>query len=213
MFLLMFVLLPYGIYMLIPFKHTLVLAGLYSVVAALFMPLYVAISNRLRTYKWDIVKSIRTYNGDIRANCKRVREIRKSIKKDASDETYDLQEFDLKIQEADADYTKALKDKEDGIIEFDNVIQKEIEEEVESKNRTAKEDFLKRRDEIGEKLKEAEGKQRELTQKLASVYEPIVGKEQLKKEAVMELIGILESGKAANVSAAVRHMNASKTVS
>lgn len=212
MFLLVFVLLPYGIYMLIPFKHTLVLAGLYSAVIVLLMPLYVAISNRLRIYKWEIVKSIRKYNADIRANCKRIRKIRKSIKKDASDEPYDLQEFDLKIQEAEADYYKSLEDKENGIREFDTVIQKEIEEEVESKNRTEKEALLKLRDDIGEKLKTAEGRQRELAQRLAP-YESVIGKEQLKKETIVELIGILEAGKAANTAGAVKYLNASKTVS
>ncbi len=212
-FVLIFCVLPYGIYMLIPFKHTLVLAGLYSAVTLLFMSGYLAVSNNLRIYKWDVIQRVRKYNEDIKANRKRIAEIRMSIKKDGSDEVYDLAEYDDRIKESEVAYSDALKDKETALNEFDNITQKEIEDEVKSKSATEREALIKLREEISEKLKEAEGKQREVAQKINTEYAPFMNKENMKKETVVELIGILEAGKATNISGAVKYLNESRKMS
>ncbi|MBE5949876.1 MAG: hypothetical protein E7261_12790 [Lachnospiraceae bacterium] len=212
-FILILCVLPYVIYMFIPFKHTLVLAGLYSVVSLLFVSGYLAISNNLRIYKWDVIQRVRKYNNDIRMNRKQIAGIRKSIKKDGSDEVYDLTEEDGRIKEAEADYAEALKDKEKALDEFDIVTQKEIESDVKSKSGTEREALLKLREEIGEKLKTAEGRQREINQRLTTEYAPFMNREHMKKESVVELIGILETGKATNIAEAVKIMNESRKMS
>ena len=212
-FVLIFCILPYGIYMLIPFKHTLVLAGIYSAVTLLFMSGYLAISNNLRIYKWDVIQRVRKYNEDITANRKRIAEIRMSIKKDGSDEVYDLAEYDDRIKGAEVAYSDALKNKETALDEFDNVTQKEIEDEVKGKSATEREALLKLREEISERLKEAEGKQREVAQKLNAEYALFMNREHMKKETVVELIGILEAGKAVNISGAVKYLNESRKMS
>ena len=212
-FVLIFCVLPYVIYMLIPFKHTLVLAGIYSAVTLLFISGYLAVSNNLRVYKWDVIQRVRKYNEDIKDNCKQISAIRKSIKKDGSDDNYDLTEDDDRIREAEVVYTGAIKDKECALNEFDTVTRKEIESEVKSKSGTEREALFKLREEISQKLKDAEGKQREVAQKINTEYAPFMNKENMKKETVVELIGILESGKATSISSAVKYLNESKKMS
>ena len=153
------------------------------------------------------------YNEDITANRKRIAEIRMSIKKDGSDEVYDLAEYDDRIKGAEVAYSDALKNKETALDEFDNVTQKEIEDEVKGKSATEREALLKLREEISERLKEAEGKQREVAQKLNAEYALFMNREHMKKETVVELIGILEAGKAVNISGAVKYLNESRKMS
>lgn len=212
-FLLVFCVLPYGIYMLIPFKHTLVLAGLYSAVTILFMSVYLTVNNRLRIYKWDVIQRVRKYNKDIKDNRKKIAEIRGSIKKDNSDEIYNLEEYDNKIKEAETAYADALKAKEDALTEFDSITQSEIENEVKAKSAVERETLLKLRDETSEKLKVSEGRQREIVKRINTEYGALINKDNMKKETVVELIGILEAGKAANIAEAVRYMDESKKMS
>lgn len=212
-FLMLFCILPYGIYMLIPFEHTLVLAGLYSSAAVLFIPGYLVVNNRLRMYKWDVIQKVRKYNKDIKRNRKKIAEIRMSIKNDGSDEAYNLAEYDNKIKEAEEVHAEALKAKEAALDEFDSITQGEIENEVRGKSTAERETLLKLRDETSEKLKSAEGKQREIANKLNAEYASFINKEHMKKETVVELIGILEAGKAANISEAVRYMDESRKMS
>jgi len=212
-FVLLLCVLPYVIYMLIPFKHTLVLAGIYSAVTLLFITGYLTVSNNLRIYKWDVIQRVRKYNCDISTNCRQIAAIRKSIKKDGSDEVYDLSEEDGRIKNAEADYSVAIKDKEKAIEEFDTVTQKEIEDDVKSKSATEREALIRLREEISGKLKAAEGKQREISQKITTEYAPFINRENMKKETVVELIGILESGKATSISGAVKILNESKKMS
>lgn len=197
-------LLPCGIYFyLLPEEKILYLILIYVITVLIFGGLYVFTDSRTKEKHPEEIKQLKAIRKNIRLNKKKMALIRSNIKRDRDESSYGLQGFDeeiLKLNQEEAD-TQAQKKK--ALEEFDNTTKQVITSEIMGTNEEKLTGLKKEYEKTNTELKNTEEKIKALTIKIASEYEPYIGKDLITKERLDTLIGIIQAGNAANISEAV----------
>lgn len=92
-----FLVIPCGIYFMIPQRVIWYLAAVYFVAVILFGGLYVVIGNKTRIRHQDTLKRGRDIRNHLRSNQKKIKVITRTIQKDGSEDLYDLEKYDDEI--------------------------------------------------------------------------------------------------------------------
>lgn len=194
--------LPYGIFLLIPPKEPIVLAGIYSGLWIILSFLYLPVNNFIKIHRWDTIKSIRNYRKQIEENNRRILEIRGFIKKDTNDSVYNLTDYDTRISTSEAELLRLKQEKEKALSEFENKVVRSITEAAEKENEGERNRLTALFQKVKVSLDAAEKKEDEYAKKLETEYAGL-GSELLTKQAVTELLKIMEEGGADTVRGAV----------
>ncbi|NLO09994.1 MAG: hypothetical protein GX129_09045 [Clostridiales bacterium] len=196
---------PCGIYFfLLPEERILYLALIYIATVIIFGGLYLIIGNRTKDKHSEILKQIRELRHEIINNKKKIKVIKKNIKKDRDESSYGLENFDEGLQKLDDEVADIAQQKKDALLTFENttvqVIASEIRKQYEEKIAKLKAD----NEALARNTAQAENKIKALTLKIASEYEPFIGKDLITLDRIESLINIIEAGNAANISEAVQ---------
>ena len=196
---------PCGIYFfLIPEEKILYLVLIYIATVIVFGGLYLLIGNQTKDKHSDTLRQIRELRHEIVNNKKRIKVIKRNIKKDRDESPYGLENFDQDLKRLDDEVAEIARQKKEALLTFENttvqIITSEIRKQYEEKLTNLKEENKA----LIEKSAQAENKIKALSLKIASEYEPYVGKDLITLDRIESLINIIEAGNATNISEAVQ---------
>ena len=196
---------PCGIYFFVlSEERILYLVLIYIVTVVIFGGLYLLIGNYSKDKHSNTLKQVREIRHDIIECKKKIKAIKMQIKKHRDESSYGLENFDEDLQKLDDEAAEIAQQKKDALLTFENttiqVITSEIRRQYEEKITNLKAD----NDAVITKTAQAENKIKALTLKIASEYEPFIGKDLITLDRIESLINIIEAGNASNISEAVQ---------
>jgi len=196
---------PCGIYFfLLPVEKILYLVLIYIGTVIFFGGLYLIIANATKDKHSEILRQIRELRHEIVKNMRAIKSIKKNIKKDSDESSYGLENFDEDIEKLEGEAAEIAEQKKDALLTFENstimLITSEIKRQYEEKISSLKAD----NDKVIADTAQAENKIKALTLKIASEYEPVLGKDLINLDRIESLINIIEAGNATNISEAVQ---------
>lgn len=211
MLLLTLLLIPCGIYfLLLPEEKILYLILTYVLTVLFFGGLYVLLNNRTKVRFTDDIKKVKGIRAHIRANKKKIAVIKKNIRKDRDESSYGLQEYDTELAKLEQETAEIVAQKKEALLVFDQstsqIIAAEIEGAYKEKLSSLQAELAKVSADVGK----AEERIKALTLKLASDYEPFLGKDMMTVKRMEVLINILQAGNAANISEAIAFYHKNK---
>lgn len=197
-------LIPCGIYFyLLPENKIVYLVLSYVATVIVFGSIYLAIGNITRNKYLEKILQIREIRKQIRANKKKISAIKRKIKRDRDESGYDLNRFDDELAALDKSEDEILSQKKEALTVFDNVSSKVIANEIQELH---KDKLNKLKTELGnakDSLKQTEEKIKALTIKIASEYEPFLGKDLMTLDRLETLTNIILAGNATSISEAI----------
>lgn len=195
---------PCGIYfLLLPKEKIEYIIIIYVVTVIFFGGLYLLIGNHTKDKHLAEIKQVKGLRDNIRINKKKISVIKKNIRKDRDESSYGLEKFDEELAKLDKEMADFADQKKEALGIFDNstsqIISAEIKGQYEEKLNSLRADYERVRQEA---LK-AEDKIKLLTIKVASEYEPFIGKDLMTLDRLEALINIIQAGSAENISEAL----------
>lgn len=202
--LLILLLIPCGIYFLmIQQDRTMYLILTYVITVIFFGGLYLLIGNRTKGRFGEGIHNVKGIRGQLRVNKRKMAVIRKNIRRDRDESSYGLQDYDADLAKLEQEQTEVAVQKKAALSAFDNstyqIIASEIEANYIDKLSAQRAEY----DKVRADSMKAEERIKSLTIKIASEYEPFLGKEYMTIKRVNTLIRILEAGDASNISEAI----------
>ena len=202
-FLICFLVLPCGIYFLLPDRKIWYLVLVYFADIIIFGGLYVTIGNRSRSRYHDALKQGREIRNLLNSNEKKIKVITHSIEKDGSEDIYDLEKYDDEIACAQQELSDIAAKKKDAISSFENVTKNIIADEIEGSHKAEIEEKEQKLKEVNNNLAELENSIRQQNIYITDTYGPYLGKEYLDTDKLMELSRIIQAGTASNITEAI----------
>jgi ribosome-associated translation inhibitor RaiA len=197
---------PCGIYfLLLPDGPLPYLILTYVLTVVFFGGLYLLIGNRTKEKHTTEIQQVKGLRGQIRVNKRKIAVIKRNIRRDRDESTYGLQDFDTELAKLEQERKEVASQKKEALTTFDQsttlIIASEIEANYNNKLAAKREEYEKARAASAK----AEEKIKALTIKLASEYEPFLGKEFMTLKQVDSLINIIQAGNASNISEAIAY--------
>ena len=202
-FLVCFLAVPYGSYLMIPERKHLYLVLIYFACIAVFGGLYVVVGNKTRDKYVLIIKEGRLIRNQIHSNEKKIRRITRDIRRDKNEAIYNLQKYDDEIAKIEQMMSETADKKKDALNTFETVTKNIIADEI-AANSKEKLDLLGETCEFQEK--ELKALREELKAKslfITDNYGSYLEKEFLQPERLDALLEMIDSKTAANLTEAM----------
>lgn len=196
-------LIPCGVYfLLLPAKIIYIILS-YVVTVVVLGSLYLAGYNYTRE-RYDIkLKQIKEIRGRIRESKKKIAAIKRRIKKDRDESGYGLHGYDEELARIDKDEDDILAQKKEALTVFENSTSKIISNEIQELYRDKLASLRNELEQVNVRLNQAEERIKALTLKIASEYEPFLGKDLMNLDRLEALSNIILAGNAATISEAI----------
>lgn len=201
--LVVFLALPWGLYMLIPEHQPLYLAVIYMADIFLIGGGYVIISNKTRGSHGDTLRSARNLLNDICRNNRRIRSITSSIRKDRNESQYNLEKFDDEISRLKQELDTMVSRKKEALNTFENVTKNILADEIEHNHKDKLEELENSYQQVFAQLSETRQQTKTRNLYVAEHYGTYLGREFMEPLKIVELSAIVQEGRAANVSEAI----------
>ena len=213
-FVICFVAIPYGIFQLIKEPKTWILILIYLVIALVFGGLYIAIGNVTKDKHLAILQEAGQIRRQIAKNKKKMKSIQKSIKRERTEEHYDLSTFDTELAEKEQQKAELQAKKDEAMAHFLNTVKPAIIEEITAGTRDKIAQMEAEHAQTMTALQQKASQIKEESFRLSRDYEAHIGKEFMQKDKLDALVVILQSGQASTITDAenlYREQNAKKT--
>lgn len=201
-FVLLFAVLPSGIFYLLPKRRSLYLVVIYLLDIVIFGGLYIKINQMTRIAHENAVRKGRALKDNMRANRKKIRAITHAVRADISEDGYDLREFDDELAKTRQELADVAKQKQDALNTFENVTRNIITDELENSERPEQDALQEEAEEIDVRLLALRPEKQKAALTLATDYEPYLGKEHTNTTDIDKLISLIHSGEANGLSEA-----------
>jgi|BioPla2DNA2_1021312.scaffolds.fasta_scaffold13350_5 hypothetical protein len=195
---------PCGIYFFVlPEEKTLYLILSYVFSILVIGIIYVLIGNFTKEKNPEVMNQIKGLRSEMMKNKKKMSAIKKSIMKDSDESSYGLENFDTEIAKLEKKSDEIVEQKKSALLTFDNTTNLIITSEIKSRYEEKLNRLQSEHDDICAKSSQMEDKVKALTLKIASEYEPILGKDLMTLDRLDALTNILKAGNAQTVSEAI----------
>lgn len=198
-----FLVVPYGLYMMLPDKKTMFLVGIYFVCILVFGGIYTLVGNKTRGRHLEALKEGRAIRTEIMSNNRKIKIISSSIRKDGNDAVYNLEKYDDEIAQIEQDLDAIAGKKKDALSTFENVTKTIISDEITGNSKEKMDNLTSELEEVSGRRRYTETMVKEKRLYITDTYESYVGKEFLHADRLEELRMILQTGDAANISEAI----------
>ncbi len=196
------VLIPCGLYALLPQKRSLWLILIYIAVIVIFGGIYIIVGNITKDAHREALLEARQIRRSMEKNRKRMRENAKAIRSETSEEHYDLSEFDGKIREKEEERTSLESQKSEALAAFERETAPAIEAEIREGSRERLEALTAEYNETTAGLRQEQANLKEASLRLSDDYESYIGKDFMREDRLDALLALLESGQAASITEA-----------
>ena len=202
-FLLFFLLIPIGVYLLLPERRTLYLIAVYLLDILIFGGLYVLISNQPQGKHGEAIREGRGFLNEMRKNRKRIRNIARGSRSDSSEEPYHLEDYDSEIEKAEQEREQTIREMQSAQDTFEKVTKNIITGEMDSAAQAELDQLSDQLAESSRRRSELEKKEKLGEQELSLRYEQLLGKAHMKEEEIDRLYELIQSGEASSLIDAV----------
>lgn len=198
-----FAAIPWGIYMLIPERQPLYLAGIYLADILVFGGIYLRIGNATKVRYMETLKEGRRIRDQIHSNNRKIRVITSTIRKDRNESLYDLEKYDDEIAQFQQELNDVAAKKKEALNTFETVTKNILQDEIEHNHKESLDGLQASCRQKKEQLRvtAVEVKNRRLD--ITDHYGTYLGREFLDPAKITELCAIVQDGRAANVSEAI----------
>ncbi|ETP73522.1 hypothetical protein UYO_0462 [Lachnospiraceae bacterium JC7] len=205
-FIVIFALLPFGIYFLIPNHQILYLVAIYVADILIFGGIYVAVMNISGRHA-GAVQQGRDIKNRIKLNRKNIKKKIKLIQKDSSEAGYNLESFDDEIAKIQQERSDIISQKQSAQNTFDTVTRNIIIDEIETAAKPKVDELSLAFTNAVNRRSELETKEKEQALNLSRNYEQYLGKAHMSAEAIDKIKALMESGEASSIIDAVTKLD------
>ncbi len=199
-----FLVIPFGVYLLIPNRHVWQLVLAYVICILLFGGLYILVGGAPRDEHGDILRQGRQLRNERHANDRRIRAITRSIKKDQNDSVYNLGQYDDEISHIQHELSDIAQQKKDAVNTFETVTRNIIFDEITASHKERLDQLTDACEKREGELNGLEASLKEKSLAATERYAPYLGNEFMTAEKIDALLETLANGTAANLAEAIR---------
>ena len=197
-----FVAIPYGIFQLLKEPKTWMLILIYLAIVLVFGGLYIVIGNMTKDKHLAILKEAGLIRRQIAKNKKKMKSTQKGIKREKTEEHYDLSTFDSELAEKELQKAELQAKKEEAMSHFQNTVKPAIIEEITAGTRDKIAQMEMTHAQTLEDLQRKTTQIKEDSFQMSRTYEAHIGKEYMQKDKLDALLVILQSGQAIGITEA-----------
>ncbi len=201
-FLIGFLVIPCGIYWLIPERQLWMLILIYVADIVLLCGAYIALNNRTKVNHLEIMKDARKNRDMVDANKRKIRVIIKAIEKDKNESIYNLDSYDREIASVEGELGNIAERKQEALRIFENQTKKELQREIYENNREKLENMTRQLGQVSASCRELSDSVQRKTIAFTDEYGPYIGQEFMQQEKLDKLIDILNQGLATSLTEA-----------
>lgn len=184
----------------VAFWCALVAAGTFI----LLLLIYFAIYSRTKIKHMDALTQARSIRDKMIANKRQANAIRHSISKDHDDSQYNLDAYDEKLDNLDAEADAIGKEKQEALRTFEEETTAMITEEINNRRLPALEALKEEKASLENEVAAEEKRFSDQTLLVANKYAAVLGEDLCRQDKLEELIAIMQEGQAETVSEAIR---------
>lgn len=184
----------------VAFWCALVAAGTFI----LLLLIYFAIYSRTKIKHMDALTQARSIRDKMIANKRQAKAIRHSISKDHDDSQYNLDAYDEKLDNLDAEADAIGKEKQEALRTFEEETTAMITEEINNRRLPALEALKEEKANLENEVAAEEKRFSDQTLLVANKYAAVLGEDLCRQDKLEELIAIMQEGQAETVSQAIR---------
>lgn len=184
----------------VAFWCALVAAGTFI----LLILIYFAIYSRTKIKHMDALTQARSIRDKMIANKRQAKAIRHSISKDHDDSQYNLDAYDEKLDNLDAEADAIGKEKQEALRTFEEETTAMITEEINNRRLPALEALKEEKANLENEVAAEEKRFSDQTLLVANKYAAVLGEDLCRQDKLEELIAIMQEGQAETVSEAIR---------
>lgn len=193
---------PVGVYWLIPEHKTLHIIIIYVAAVLVFGGTYLLVGRLTRERHKEAILEAQRIRRSMEKNKRKMRSQVRSIRREKTDEHYDLGAFDTEISAREQEKAELLEKKEEAMAYFGSTTKPAITEEIVSARRDHISAMEAEHQQTSADLAETEEYIKNAGLKLSSDFEAFIGKDFMQEDKLEALIRILKKGQAANITAA-----------
>ncbi len=203
--LVVFLIIPFGIYLLFFAKNfsELALAIIYVVLILLVGSIYLTINNKVKEPHLDTIRAVKLLRNQYNRNNKNIRDIQKGIKNDADESTYGLEQYDDELNEITAEIARVTEEEKQSVSAFETETTPQIKAEIKGRYAEELSSLKTTYAEVCADQKEMEDKVKEYSLMMSKQYEAYLGKEMLTVQKLDKLIAHISNGEAQDISEAL----------
>ncbi|MGL5435927.1 MAG: hypothetical protein ACRDBO_11085 [Lachnospiraceae bacterium] len=198
-----FLVIPCGIYYLIPDHQPMYLAGIYLLDVIVIGGIYVIIGNKTRTQHLEALKTGRAIMDQIHSNNRKIHVITSTIRKDRNESQYNLEMFDDEIAQAEQELAEVAEKKKEALNTFENVTKNILTDEIEHNSKEKIDNIRAEYEDKTQELKTIEAQVKEKRLYITDHYSTYLGQEFLDPIKIAELTTMIQGGEASNISVAI----------
>lgn len=170
----------------------------------LLLLIYFAIYSRTKIKHMDALTQARSIRDKMIANKRQAKAIRHSISKDHDDSQYNLDAYDEKLDNLDAEADAIGKEKQEALRVFEEETTAMITEEINNRRLPALEALKEEKASLENEVAAEEKRFSDQTLLVANKYAAVLGEDLCRQDKLEELIAIMQEGQAETVSEAIR---------
>ena len=193
---------PCGIFWLLKEPKTWMLILIYLAIIVVFGGIYIVIGNLTKDKHLATLQEAGQIRRQIAKNQKKMKSIKRGIKREKTEEHYDLSTFDADLAQKEKEKAELQAKKDEALAYFMNTTKPAITEEIVSGTR---EKITKMEEEHTQTVTAIQQKAEQIKQDsfaLSKNYEAYIGKDFMQKDKLTALMHILESGQATSITEA-----------
>lgn len=201
---LIFLLLPYGIYWLIKKPNVIYLVGIYFAFILVFGGAYVLLGNKTRDRYGKVLKEGRLLRDEMHANTRKIKVITRNIRRDRNEAIYDLQKYDDEIAQIEEDLSQIVSKKKEALNAFETVTKNIIADEIHAGTQEKIASLMVRCQEEEKNLTQLQSAVKKRNLSITDNYGTYLSREFLEPDKLDALARIMTNGTAANLSEAMQ---------
>ena len=204
-FILVFILLPALLILLIPGSGIIKVVLIYAAIILIFGGAYVATLHRTRLRSPEGVKRGRELVSEINERDRSIKNVKRNIRKDRDDGSYDLGSYDAEINKLSEEKTEIDRKKAEALRNFEETTSKVLSDEVDEKYRS-------RLEKLSIEVSDKSGRTATLEKELAaedmglSQYVQYIGNENMDHDKLQRMLNLVKSGEAASIGEALEKL-------
>lgn len=204
---------PGGIFLLIKEPKTWMLVLIYLGVILVFGGLYVMIGNLTKDKHLATLQEAGQIRRQIAKNKKKMKSIQKSIKREKTEEHYDLSSFDEELALKEKELAQLQAQKNEALAHFHGTTKPALTEEIVSGTREKIKQMEEEHAQTVASLQQRVAQLKDENFRISRDYESHIGKEFMQKDKLDALMVIIQGGQASNITdakAVYRQQNTKK---
>lgn len=165
--------------------------------------IYFALYNTTKIRHGDVIKQGRSIRDKMKANDRQADAIKNSINKDKDESAYNLDAYDEKLANLDAEADTIGTEKQEALRAFEADTKQLIINEINGRRLQTVEDMKAEKKELEAKIAKGEKMYSDKVLQITNQYASYLGEELCREDKLSNLIAIMEEGQAATVSEAI----------